>query len=187
MGLGMAGVVGTSEAWSRRSGLMIALSFFAGIVISLTLLGAMAGHLGALLTESFSRSWALVMALMSFAAAIIALREPGLKVSQLAAVRSPGIIGAFSYGFVFSIGTSVAPLLLLLTLAAAHGRPGYGLALSLAFGLGRGLPFLIVSAFSGAAVRFIRAAAWRRAIHFISVGALLLLGAYYAWVFISLL
>jgi cytochrome c-type biogenesis protein len=187
VGLGVAGVVGASEAQSRRSGFMMALSFFAGIVVSLAIFGAIAGRLGALLTESFGRYWALVMALISFAAAIVALRDPGLKVNQLAALRSPGVIGAFGYGFIFSLGTSVAPLLLLLAVAAGQGKPEDGFALSLAFGLGRGLPFLIVGVFAGAVMRLARVASWRRVIRLTSGCALLLVSAYYAWAFISLL
>lgn len=40
-----------------------------GIVLNLTILGALAGRLGALLTESFGRYWALGMATVSFVAA----------------------------------------------------------------------------------------------------------------------
>jgi cytochrome c-type biogenesis protein len=72
MGLGVAGLAGASETRARSSGLQIALAFFAGIVLSLTLLGAFAGRLGALATESFGRNWALAMAAASLAAAVVA-------------------------------------------------------------------------------------------------------------------
>ena len=64
VGLGMAGVVGTSETRSRRSGFAIATAFFAGIVVNLTVLGALAGRLGVVMTESFGRYWALAMAVV---------------------------------------------------------------------------------------------------------------------------
>lgn len=41
-----------------------------------------------------------------------------------------------------TLTTSAGPLLLLLTVAAALGRPAYGAALSLAYSIGRGVPFL---------------------------------------------
>jgi cytochrome c-type biogenesis protein len=186
MGLGMAGVVGASESQSRRSGFLIALSFFMGIVLNLTLLGALAGRLGAILTESFGRYWTLAMALTSLAAALVAFWGPRLKVNQLAALRRPGLAGAFSYGFIFSLGTSAAPLLLLLTVAAAQARPEYGWVLALAFGLGRGLPFLLVGVFAGILMRLTRVGLWSRALQMISGSALLFVSAYYTKAFMTL-
>jgi cytochrome c-type biogenesis protein len=52
--------------------------------------------------------------------------------------------------------------LFLLTIAAAQGRTEYGIALALAFGIGRGLPFLLVGVFAGLLMRFAALARWRR-------------------------
>ncbi|TAK22769.1 MAG: thiol:disulfide interchange protein [Myxococcaceae bacterium] len=187
VGLGVAGVAGASESQSRRSGFAIAAAFFAGIVANLTLLGAIAGRLGAILTESFGRYWALGMAAVSLAAAGVAFLGPRLGVAQLAALRRPGLAGSFGYGFIFSLGTSAAPLLLLLTVAAAQARPEYGLALAFAFGVGRGLPFLLAGLFAGAVTRLTRVAAWRRTIQMASGAALLFVSIYYARAFAALL
>lgn len=187
VGLGMAGVVGESESQTRRSGFLIALSFFAGIVVNLTLLGAVAGRIGAVLTESFGRYWTLTMALMSLVAAGAAFWGPRLKVNKLSSLRRPGLLGAFLYGFLFSLGTSAAPLFLLLTVALAKGSPLYGIALAFVFGLGRGLPFLFVGIFAGALVRLTRFGQWRRALQVLSGSALLLVSGYYARAFVALL
>ena len=187
VGLGMAGVVGASESQSRKAGFLIALAFFFGIVVNLTLLGAIAGRLGTILTESFGRYWALAMALLSFAAAILAFWGPRLSVDRLAALRKPGLAGAFSYGFIFSLGTSAAPLLLLMTVAATQANPGYGAVLAFVFGLGRGLPFLLVGLFAGVLIRLTRIAVWRRAIQTVSGCALLFVSVYYARAFVALL
>lgn len=187
VGLSVAGVAGASESQSRRAGFTIAVSFFAGIVVNLTILGALAGHLGAVITESFGRYWTLTMALVSLAAAAMAFWGPRLKADQLAALRRPEPTGAFGYGFIFSLGTSAAPLLLLLTVAAAQARPGYGFLLAFAFGLGRGLPFLLVGLFAGALMRLVRVASWRRTIQFASGCALLFVSGYYAMAFAALL
>lgn len=120
MGLGMAGVVGTYESESRRRGFLIAAAFFAGIVVNLTVLGLVAARLGTVLTESFGRYWALAMAILSLLAAVIAFYGPRLRAGQLSSLRKPGAIGAFGYGFIFSLGTSAAPLLILLTVAAGQ-------------------------------------------------------------------
>jgi cytochrome c-type biogenesis protein len=165
---------------------MIAIAFFLGIVVNLVMVGALAGRLGALLTETFGRYWSLVMAAMSFGAAVVAFRGTRLKVDQLEALRRPGLAGAFLYGFVFSLGTSVAPLLLLLTFAAAQRSPENGFVLAFAFGLGRGLPFLLVGLFAGAVMRLARVTLWRRAIEVLSACSLLFVSIYYARVFMAL-
>lgn len=187
MGIGIAGVAGAAEGQSRRTGFMVAASFFAGIVVSLTALGALAARLGAVLTESFGRNWSLAMALLSLAAALVAFWGPRLRIDQLAALRRPGLAGAFAYGFLFSLGTSAAPLLLLLTVAAAQAKPVYGLILAFAFGLGRGLPFLVVGLFAGAVTRLTRVGRWRRALEVASGCALLLVSVYYFRAFRALL
>lgn len=187
VGMGMAGVVGTSETQSRRSGFAIATAFFAGIVVNLTVLGALAGRLGAVLTEAFGRYWAITMAVISLIAAILAFLGPRLDVDKLAALRRPGLAGAFGYGFFFSLGTSAAPLLVLLTIAAGQASALYGLLLSFAFGLGRGFPFLLVGIFAGALMRLARVSSWRRGIQFASGCALVLVSLYYVRAFVALL
>lgn len=187
VGLGMAGVVSTSENNVRRAGFFIALAFFLGIVVNLTLLGAIAGRLGSILTESFGTYWALTMAVLAFAAALFAFRGPRLEVDHLASLRKPGLTGSFLYGFIFSLGTSAAPLLLLLTVAATQAQPRYGALLAFVFGLGRGLPFLLVGLFAGALIRLTRIGIWRRAIQAVSGFALLFVAVYYARAFLALL
>ncbi len=188
VGLGMAGLASTSaQGNTTRQGMSIALAFFAGIAVNLTLLGALAGRLGAILTESFGRYWALGMALFSLLAAILAFYGPRLQETQLDALRKPGIGGAFSYGFIFSLGTSAAPLLLLLSVAAATKSPLYGLLLALTFGIGRGLPFLIVGLFAGAVSRLARLTWLRRSIQLVSGCALLFVCYYYVRTFLDLM
>ncbi len=187
VGVGIAGMAGASETKSRRTGFMIAFAFFVGIVANLAIVGGLAGRLGALLTEAFGRYWSLAMAVMSLGAAVVAFRGTRLKVDQLEALRRPGFAGAFLYGFVFSLGTSVAPLLVLLTFAAAQRSPQNGFVLALAFGLGRGLPFLLIGLFAGGVMRLARIASWRRAIEVVSGCALLFVSIYYARVFAALL
>ncbi|ODS53469.1 MAG: thiol:disulfide interchange protein [Acidobacteria bacterium SCN 69-37] len=187
VGIGVATAAGGSEIQERRSGVLMALAFFAGIVINLTILGALAGQLGAFLTESFGRYWALVMAVLSLGAAVVAFIGPRLKVHRLANLRRPGISGAFVYGFIFSLGTSAAPLLVLLTISAAQARAEYGLLLAFVFGVGRGLPFLIVGLFAGLLMRFAALSRWRRPLQVVSGGALLTVAVYYVRAFTTLL
>lgn len=183
VGLGVAGISGSSASKSRRAGFLIAAAFFAGIVINLTILGTLAGRLGAVLTTSFGRYWALSMAVVSAVAAAAALRGPRLDTEKLTSLRGVGTAGAFLYGFIFSLGTSAAPLLLLLTVATAQARPEYGFTLALAFGVGRGLPFLLAGLFAGVLVRFARFSSWAGAIQVTSGCALVFVSLYYARAF----
>lgn len=188
VGLGIAGLVNSgSQENTSRKGLWISFAFFTGIVVNLTILGALAGSLGILLTESFGSYWAIGMAIISFFAGIIAFSRPRMKVSQFAKLRKPGISGAFIYGFVFSLGTSAAPLLLLLTVAATQGNPILGLFLAFAFGIGRGLPFLAVGIFAGAISKLVRLAWLRKSIQILSGSALLFVSFYYVRVFFTLI
>jgi cytochrome c-type biogenesis protein len=70
--------------------------------------------------------------------------------------------------------------------AAATANPVYGFVLALAFGIGRGLPFLIVSAFAGAVTKFAQLTWLRRSIQIVSGLALLFVCYYYVKVFIDL-
>ena len=188
VGLGMAGIVSNStEESTSKSGMGIAVAFFTGIVVNLTLLGALAGRLGIILTESFGTYWALAMAVISFAAGIIAFYGPRMKAGQLSAIRKPGLGGAFIYGFIFSLGTSAAPLLLLLTVAALQSNPLFGLFLAFMFGIGRGLPFLVVGFFAGSVSKLNRLTWLRKSIQIFSGCALLFVGLYYTRVFMTLM
>lgn len=187
VGIGMATAAGSTESQERRSGLLIALAFFLGIVVNLTLLGGVAGRLGAILTESFGRYWALGMAVFSLVASVIAFCDPRVKVQRLADLRRPGVSGAFIYGFIFSLGTSAAPLLVLLTASAAQARAEFGLLLAFAFGVGRGLPFLVAALFAGLIMRFASLARLRRPLQIVSGFALLAVAVYYVRAFATFL
>ncbi|QEM04918.1 thiol:disulfide interchange protein [Mucilaginibacter rubeus] len=188
VGLGIAGLSGNSgkNNEAKNSGLAISGVFFAGIVVCLTLLGALAGRLGMVLSESFGQFWALAMAIFSLIAAVIAFYGPRLKIGQLQKMRSPGLGGTFIYGFIFSLGTSAAPLLLLISVAAAQASPLRGIILAIAFGIGRGLPFLIVGVFASAVTRFAQLTWLKRSIQLLSACALLFVSYYYIRVFIDL-
>ena len=162
-----------------KTGFSITFSFFLGIILCLTILGAIAGYVGAFLTETFGKYWAIVMGSVSLIAAGIAFYGPYLRVRQLETLRRPGIGGSFVYGFIFSLGTSAAPLLLLLSVAAAKASILYGLVLAFLFGIGRGLPFLIVGLFASTVSKLAKLTWLRKSIQIISGLALLYLSFYF--------
>jgi cytochrome c-type biogenesis protein len=186
VGLGVAGVVGTAESRIRGSGFPMAMAFFAGLVLTLTGLGAGAGVLGLIATQVVGHWWMLTMAALAFAAAVAVLSGPSLRLPDVTALRRPGLLGAFVYGLLFSLGTPAVSLLLVLTVAAAEHRPGYGALLALGYGLGRGLPFLLLGLFSGAMVRLRCQPSWSRAVRVTTASLLLVITGYYLWIFMRL-
>ncbi len=186
VGLGVAGVVGTAESRTRGSGFKIATAFFAGLVLSLTALGALAGLLGLVATQVVAQWWMLIMAGLAFVAALAVLFASSLRLLDITPLRWPGVLGAFIYGLIFSLGTPAVSLLLVLTVAAAEHRPAYGALLALGYGVGRGLPFLLLGLCSGVATRLRCQPSWSRAIRVTTGSLLLLITGYYLWIFLRL-
>lgn len=186
VGLGVAGVVGTAESRARGSGFPIATAFFSGLVLSLTALGTLAGLLGLVATQAVGQWWMLIMAGLAFIAALMVLSGPKLRLPNVMALRRPGLLGAFLYGLIFSLGTPAVSLLLLLTVAAAEHRPAYGALLALGYGVGRGVPFLLFGLCSGVATRLRCQPTWSRAIQVTTGSLLLMITGYYLWVFMRL-
>jgi cytochrome c-type biogenesis protein len=189
VGLGLAGLVSSNTRTSQtnHNGVLIAIAFSFGILVTLSALGAVVGGLSVLLTETFGKYWALVMAVISAIAAVVAFNGPRLKVAKLETLRKPGLGGTFLYGVIFSLGTSAAPLLLLISVAAATANLSYGLMLAFAFGLGRALPFLLIGFFASAITKLARLSWLRVSIQWVSSAALAFVSFYYGRIYTSLI
>jgi cytochrome c-type biogenesis protein len=169
-------------AWQGPAALAVA--FFVGLVLTVGALGTVAAVVGRLLTQ-WRAAFAYGAAVVTLVAGLAALGGPVLR-RHVAGVRvrqRGGVLGALAYGVTYSIATvttSAGPLILLLTVAAAVGRPVYGAGLSLAYGLGRGVPFLALGLFAGRASRWLeRVDGPRRAVEVASGVALLGLSIYF--------
>jgi len=165
---------------------LISLSFFFGLVISLLALGVAASFAGRLFSR-WSAAFAIAAALFSLAAGLAAIFGPTLRryVPDPEVNKRGGIAGAFLYGLLYSVATvttSAGPLLLLLTIAAAVGHPAYGAALSLSYAVGRGLPFLLLGLFAGTVGAWLaRMGPARRVAEVLSGVALVTLSVYFFW------
>lgn len=170
----------------RAYGAVLALSFFVGVVLSITALGVAASFAGRLLAD-WSVGFAVATAVLSLIAGLAAIFAPRLRqrISGPNVKKRGGVSGAFLYGLAYTLATvttGAGPLLLLLTITAAVGRPAYGGLLSLAYGVGRGLPFLLVGIFAGAVGSWLaRVERLRRAAELVSGIALVAIGGYFAW------
>ena len=168
----------------RRHGVALSVAFFVGLMVTLTVLGTIAAVIGRLLTR-WSAAFALGAASLTFAAGLATLAGPALRrrIPNPAVRQRGGVLGAFTYGVAYSVATittSAGPLILLLTVAAAIGQPTYGAVLSLAYGVGRGLPFLAVGIVAGGIATWLeRIDRARRVAEIVSGLALLGLSIYF--------
>lgn len=160
------------------------------MVVTVALLGTAAAVAGRLLTR-WRTGFAYGAGALAFVAGVVALSGPLLRrrVADPTVQRRGGIVGAFAYGAAFSVATittSLGPLVLLLTVAAAMGRPAYGAMLSLGYGVGRGLPFLALGLFAGRLGRWLaRIEAARRPVEVVSGVALVTLAIYFVRLAVS--
>lgn len=190
-GMGLVGYVGSQagdvpEGKQWRHGAQIALAFFVGLLISLTALGTGAAYLGRVLT-SWDAGFSAVIAVITLLVGLAAIFGPAVRrrLPNPEIRTRGGVWGAFVYGLLFAVATitsSAAPLLLLLTAAAAIGQLTYGALISLAYAIGRGMPFLLVGLFAG------KLGGWlapmhraRRATELVSGVALVGLAGYFTW------
>lgn len=170
----------------RAYGLILAITFFSGIVLSILGLGLAASFAGRLLA-GWSIGFAMITAALSLAAGLAAIFAPLLRprVTAPNIQQRGGVSGAFLYGLGYTLATvttGAGPLLLLLTVTAAIGRPGYGAMLSLAYGIGRGMPFLLLGTFAGAIGSWLaRVERLRRGAELVSGLALTAIGGYFVW------
>lgn len=168
----------------RRHGVALTVAFFIALVLTLGALGTAAALVGRLLTP-WRSAFALGAAAVTLVAGLAALVAPVLRrrVPEPDVRQRRGVMGAFVYGILYSVATittSAGPLVLLLTIAAAMGRPVYGASLSVAYGVGRGLPFLALGLLAGKLSVWVeRIEAGRRAIEIVSGIALIVLSIYF--------
>lgn len=175
---------------SAPSGATLSLAFFVGLVATLTALGTGAAAAGRLLTR-YDVAFSVLAGVVSAAVGVAALAGPWVRrrVPDPHVRQRGGAAGALAYGVAYSVATitsSAGPLVLLLTVAAAIGRPAYGALLSLTFAAGRGLPFLALGLAVGHVGR--RLGPWlerldrgRRWVEIMSGVALLGLAGYFVW------
>lgn len=157
-----------------------------GVLLSILGLGIAASYAGRLFAD-WSVAFAVITAIVSITAGAAAILAPLIR-RRIAAPnveKRGGMLGAFLYGLAYTLATvttGAGPLLLLLTIVAAIGRPVYGAALSFAYGIGRGLPFLLLGIFAGAVGSWLaRVENLRRGAELSSGIALLAIGGYFAW------
>lgn len=178
------GVIGASKAATRKRALLVSACYVAGIVCTFTLLGLVAALTGSLFGAYLGSPYValalaaffLVLAANSFE--LFQFSLPSGLSSSLARVGGTGPVGALAMGLVAGVIASPcvgAVLAGILAYVSTTGNALWGAALLACYGLGFGLPFLIVGAF---ALRLPKGGPWLKAAKFV-FGLALCAGA--AW------
>ncbi len=134
------------EAKSFWGGVGLSLAFVAGICSIYSLLGAVAGSFGALLTMTgflyyFTAAICLLMGLSMIRLVDVRWELPWMSVA------GHGVIGAFllGAGFAFLIAPDATPFMIgALAVTTFQGKLALGSLLMFAFGVGHGAPVLFV-------------------------------------------
>ena len=184
----MAFVGGQKEIHRGRS-LALSAAFALGLAVTLTGLGVFAAVVGGLIGGT-SRIWyygvALVCIVMGMQwAGLVHVPLPSFGAGRAERVKRKGLWGALLLGllsgFVAS-GCATPALAAILTLVMAKGALAYGASLLLAYGLGRGVPIVLVGTFTGWVKQGPRMTEWTARIGQFSGVLMILIGLYFLWI-----
>lgn len=176
-----------SAAWRRA--LALSAVFVLGMSLVFAAIGAAAGALGRALLVG---SWAYYA--VAFVCVVLGLQMLGLvtlpieQVNRLLPVRRPekrGVAGAFVFGMLFGVIASPCstPILAAVaTIAAARGSALQGALMLFVYGLGKGVPLLLLGLASGS-LAFMRSVSMTTGV-FTKIGgvALLVAAGYLVWI-----
>lgn len=176
------GYIGGYSGGSRKQGFIMSLAFVVGLGVTFAILGLTASAVGKVfgqLGSGWYYSLAAVSIIMGLSLlGVINLRFPTLSKMPFKAA-SPG--GAFLVGLLFGLVASpcATPVLaVIMTYVASKGQPVYGGALLFVYGLGHGLPLLIVGTFTAALKGLPRLQRWSQYTTYLSGAILIGLGLY---------
>jgi cytochrome c-type biogenesis protein len=184
----MAYVSGQKDI-SRGRSLALSATFALGLAITLVLLGVIAALLGGIIGV-VGRVWYYLVALVFIVMGaqwlgIIALPLPDLAATLREKVGPRGLLGALLLGLVSGLvasGCATPALAAILTLVMSKGAILYGAGLLLVYGLGRGVPIVILGGLAG----LVRARAdvmrWGALLERVSGALMIVIGLYILWI-----
>lgn len=179
----MIGFIGGYGQSSRRKGFLLGVFFVFGLACTFALLGILAVTLGGVFGQ-VGIWWYYGVALISIVMGLNLLEMLPLRFPALAIVppRLGGYFGAFVLGLIFGVVASpcTTPVLVaILAMVSTSGKIVDGAVLLFVYGLGHGLPLLLVGTFTVAAKGLTRLRAWTRGINYFSGALLILVGCYF--------
>lgn len=185
-------VAGADESVPQAAPLR-ALSLTAVFVVGMSLvfavIGALAGFIGhALILGAWANYLAAAICVVIALQLLEVISLPMDRLNALLPVRRPerrGYAGAFLFGMLFGLVASpcATPILAAIaTLAAASGNAARGAALLFVYGLGKGVPLLLIGVASGSLAFMRRFSKASVALAKIGGVGLLVAAAYLVWI-----
>lgn len=181
--------VGGQKQVSRGRSLVLSSAFAVGLAITLTALGVIAALVGGLIGGN-SRVWYYVVAAVCLVmglqwTGIIALPLPDWAAGSREKVKRKGVLGALLLGLASGLvasGCATPALAAILTLVMSKGAIAYGASLLLVYGLGRGVPIVLLGTFTGALKRLPQMMQWSSRLEQVSGALMIGIGLYFLWI-----
>lgn len=181
----LVGFIGGYSQPSRLKAFSMSGAFVLGLATTFALLGIIAASLGTIFGQ-IGKGWYYFISVISIVMGfnllgVINFRFPALKVVP---PKVSGFLGAYMVGLLFGIVASpcATPILVaILALVSAKGEIGSGAALLFVYGLGHGMPLLIIGAFTGAVKKLSQVRQWTKNVNYVSGGILVILGLYFLY------
>ena len=181
--------VGGQKDIGRGRSLLLSAAFALGLALTLALLGVIAAVVGGIIGGS-SHIWYYVVAAVCIVMGlhwlgVIALPLPDWGVRSREKIKRRGAWGALLLGLasgLVSSGCATPALAAILTLVMSKGAVVYGASLLLVYGLGRGVPIVLLGTFAGLVKHLPRFSQWTHRVEQASGALMIALGAYFLWI-----
>lgn len=183
----IAGYSGTRVHNDSRTRLLAGLSFMLGTILSLIILGSVAGLVGQVAQELMGRYWKAFAGLIAIGVGLGALKLLPFKLPSATLTEKPrprGLLGAAVFGLVMGGGVCVASLccnpgiFVILGVAVLQRHTLWGLLIMTAYALGFSLPLTAIVLGVSFGKTVIKAQKTEAAIRIVS-GVLLLVAGFY--------
>jgi len=179
----MVGYIGGYGETSRLKGFTMSFSFVLGLSVTFAILGVSAALLGRIFGQ-VGDAWLYVVAGVAIIMGLQLLGVINISFPTLSKmpVQGGGPAASFIMGLLFGLVASpcATPVLaVIIAFVAAKGQVWYGGALLFTYGLGHGLPLLIVGAFTAAIKSFTGFQRWAKYVTYASGVLLIFFGLYF--------
>lgn len=148
----LIGFIGGYGQISKFKGFTLSLAFVVGMSTTFAALGLLAASLGMVFGQIGS-VWYYILSAVAIIMGLnlLGVIEFNFPQLQVVAPKIKGTVGAFLVGLIFGLVASpcATPVLaVILAFVATKGSLGYGSGLLFTYGLGHGLPLLIIGTFT---------------------------------------
>ena len=181
--------VGGQKGITRVRSLALSSAFALGLAITLMVMGVFASVVGGLIGAT-GGTWYYVMAAVCILmglqlSGVISLPLPDWGAGMRDKVKRRGLWGALLLGLVSGFvasGCATPALAAILTLVMSKGAIAYGASLLLVYGLGRGVPVVLVGTFTGWLKGMPRLMQLTSQVERLSGAFMIMIGLYFLWV-----